>query len=209
MKRIIFIFCLFFIIKIISAQDKNMAYSKRIDNFRENLIKGALLPDSSFKIVAGEIDEIDFNRDGLIDNVFEWRKKNRKDGDTTFVSIYVQRSDSTFQIKKTFTNLYPMFFNSYDPHVKTGDKRLDSLKSKYAGVYPLLNLKIKDDLILIEYGAGAGEKDSEYYIYNDSIKNWFLEKHTFTLDYGSAQEFKEYKVEKNTIPIDSFTYFKW
>ena len=200
---------LLFIVKLISAQEANNNSGRRINFTFENLEKGASLPDSSYKILAGEIDEIDFNHDGLTDYVFDWRKKKRKDGDTSFVSIYVQRNDSSLYLEKTFTNLYPMYFSSYDPHVKTGNKKLDSLKSKYAWVYPLLNLEIKDDLILIEYGAGVGEKDSEYYKYNDSLKNWFLEKHTFKIDYGSVHEFTEYKIEKNIIPIDSFTFFKW
>jgi hypothetical protein len=182
-------------------------YSGKYD-FYYSLPKGVSMPDSTFS-KGGTFDNNDVNKDGLEDYIFVWYKKNRKEGDASFVSVCVQKSDTTFELLKTFNNLYPMYFNSYDPHFKTGNRMLDSLKSKYAGVYPLKDLDFKDDTIIIQYGVGVGETDIEYYVFKDSLNNWYLEKHIFKDDYGAYSKVKEYEVEKNTIPIDSFTYFKW
>src|SRR5690606_15661970 len=56
----------------------------------------------------------DVNNDGLKDLIIDYNKVNLQDGDTIFVSVYLQKSDSTFKLLKTFDNLYPIYFDRYD-----------------------------------------------------------------------------------------------
>lgn len=144
---ILSLFYIFIVVKTAFPQYTHNAYlyDGKI-SYSYSLPDGISLPDSTFNIGI-RFDYNDVNKDGLEDFVFSWDKINIKDGDTIFLSVYLQSPDTTFHLLKIFKNLYPMYFSSYDPHVKTGNKKLDSLKSKYAGVYPLLNLEIKDDLI--------------------------------------------------------------
>jgi hypothetical protein len=185
-------------------QDTNCNRTVEIKEYSKILPIEVCLP-KGYQVVY-IYNNVDFNSDKKNDFCFAWRKINISDGDTTYISIYKQNSDSTYHIFKTFKNLRPLFFKDYSPEYHPKDSSLNELKGKYIG-YGLRKLNFENDLIKVVFAADATDDFSLVYKYDDSIKNWKLTECKVITNYPDPNERDWTRVFGPT--IDDFTYFYW
>jgi len=167
----------------------------------------------------------DINKDELNDFIITHSKINIKDRDTLFVSIYTQNADSTFLLKKTLGNLYPIILNDYSSDIYIKDSISGVFVTSYNGIYPLEKLEFLKEEVILKINVGAGETITFHFIYRKAEDNWFLEcaeyrggltrqaEELLRAD-GVLNEFKptikriDFEKEEQ-IPIDDFNYFDW
>jgi len=185
---------------------ENAVWVKR---YKKLIPKGICIPNDCQIDYIDEDFLPDFNKDGLTDFVFKWSKIKLKDGDTSYVSVYIHNKDSTYTLLKTYSNLYPIYFFDYSLEYKIPNQKLKALQKKYQGENLLHNLSFEDNLVKITTLAEAKAEFVFTYQYDDSIKNWVYMKCDF-YDYANGkntytpQDFTE-KLGNTT--LDKFTYF--
>ena len=145
--------------------------SVRFNQYLEKLPKEVCLPQGNY-FVFGIFDKTDVNNDGLDDCIFCWCKYPYNDGDTTFVSFYKQNSDSTYSLFKTLDNLYPIYLKSYNDLYTPKEEELRIIQKNYYYRYPLYELKIEKDKIIIELKNDAESNLIITYQYDKDLKNW-------------------------------------
>ena len=149
----------------------------------------------------------DVNGDGLNDFIFNWDKVTMLDGDTTFVSVYIQNQDSTYSHFRTFSNLFPIYFKSYKYDYIPQDTILIPLLRKYEDFYPFRKLEFKQDSIIITIHLDAESDLRTVYIYDKTLNNWLYQKSDEVWHTGGESP---YNLENKLEPtIDDFTYFWW
>lgn len=151
-------------------------------------------------------EPVDVDNDGLKDFIFSWEKKQLKDGDTIYISVYKMNTDSTYSFLKTFNNLYPIFFKSYD-NCKICDKRFYEICERYGG-YPLREFTFFENGIKIMFKDNTGGSHAGIiltYKYNKEKNNWYLEKKETWLERESVEIERVEKIEEE-ISIDEFNY---
>lgn len=159
-------------------------------------------------LISNIYESTDVNGDGLSDFIFKWRKQELCDGDTFYITIYIQNPDSSFTNFRTFNNLYPINFKDYSMNYTPQDERLRSIHKKYMGEYLFLKLAIEKDIIQITRKGDATADLIITYRYDKDLKNWRYEK---TVMYDFVANTKEpYDLSEELGPtIDNFTYFIW
>jgi hypothetical protein len=151
---------------------------------------------------------VDLNNDGLNDFVFDWNKNPLQNGDTIFVTVYIQNPDSTFKHFRTFNNLYPIYFKSYDRDYVIKDKSLAELHKKYQGENQLIELLFEPNLIKLRIKYEAKEDLLIQYSYDKKRKDWLLlkaELHDYALD--KVLPFNQ--TDKIGPSIDRLNYLYW
>ena len=197
-----------FLCSIVSyAQNTDCNRAVWIKEDEKKLPKEICIPNGNYHITE-VYEKVDVNGDGLKDFIFDWNKNPLQDGDTIYVTIYTQNSDSTFSFFRTFNNLYPIYFKSYSLDYTPQDTSLISIHRKYENFYPLHGLKFENDLIKITIRNDAETDIVITYKYDKTIKNWRFEK---------SEEY--YFIDSTLDPIDlsnklgptidNFTYFYW
>lgn len=167
----------------------------------------------------------DINKDKLNDFIITHSKINAKDRDTLFVSIYTQNTDSTYSLKKTLGNLYPIILNDYNSDLYINDSLSGVFVTGYNGIYPLKKLEFLEEEVVLKINIGAGETMVFHFIYRNTEDNWFLEWAEYRGELtrqaeellradGVLNEFKPtiekiYYSNEEQIPIDEFDYFDW
>lgn len=173
---------------------------------KKNMPKEVCIPKGH--LISYVYKSSDVNGDGLNDYIFKWNKSAIKDGDTLFVTIYLQNKDSTFTLFHTFKNLYPIYFERYDLDYFPKDKSLNTLHKRYEGKYLMLKLTFNEEKIIIRRRCDATSEFFITYKYDKNIKNWIYEKCNM-YDF-SEESTKPYDLSEKLGPtIDNFTYFIW
>ena len=196
-----------FLCSIVSyAQNTDCNRAVWIKEDEKKLPNGICIPKEY--LISNIYESTDVNNDGLMDFIFKWRKSELQDGDTMYVTIYVQNSDSTFSFFRTFNNLYPIYFKSYSRDYIPKDEKLRSVHKKYRGEYLLLKLKFEKNIIEITIMGDATTDLIITYKYDRDIKNW---RYDNTVMYDFVANTKElYDLSEEVGPtIDNFTYFIW
>jgi len=197
---------LFSIISITIAQEVNCNRNTWIKQDETKLPKEVCIPKGYF--ISNIYESTDINDDGLLDFIFKWRRPELHDGDTLFVTIYTQNPDSTFSFFRTFSNLYPIYFNSYSLDYIPKDERLKSIHKKYQDQYPFLKLTFENNKITITRTEDAEANLIISYIYDPTINNWRYEK--CEEYFFNINEKRQIDLSEKLGPtIDNFTYFIW
>ncbi|GAB4514889.1 MAG: hypothetical protein Tsb004_23400 [Allomuricauda sp.] len=171
------------------------------------------------------VSKKDINNDGLNDFVLSHSKINVIDGDSLFVSIYTQKSDSSYILKKTLGNLYPVFLDDYRKQFYIKNSSLNEIEVSYSGMYPFEKLEFLKNEILLKIEVGAAETMELHFVYRKEEDNWFMEwaeyyagltrqAEELLREDGILDEFKptteriDFEKEEQR-PIDEFDYFDW
>jgi len=175
LKCFILIFCIMvFTYNQVNAQDSitlECNRSVKINSYLNRLPKEVCLPQGNY-FVFSIFKETDVNDDEIDDFIFCWCKYPYNDGDTTFVSFYKQNSDSTYSLLKTLDNLYPIYLKSYNDLYTPKEEELRIIQKNYYYRYPLYELKIEKDKIIIELKNDAESNLIITYQYDKDLKNW-------------------------------------
>jgi hypothetical protein len=139
---------------------------------------------------------IDFNQDGLNDYVITTRKKNQQIGDSTFISFYKKKEDSTYQLIKTLGNIIPIYFDSNNEYPLLNDSLHKAIFECYQLPDPLYSLEFSDNSIEITqtFDGHNYEMRIYHFVFNTSINNWELKTVKNT-------KFNESSYVQNTLPI--------
>jgi len=206
MKRIA-LFSVLFLYFLVKAQtpDCNQTVWSTYD--AEKIPKGVCLPNGYEFLYVHTATDI--NGDGLYDFIFNWDKILMRDGDTTFVSVYVQNPDSTFSHFRTFNNLFPTYFNRYDDNYIPQDTALIPLLRRYeATSTPFRKLEFKQDSLIITICLDAKSDLRTVYVYDKNLNNW-LYKESSEVWYEGGGVSRDDLEDKLGPTIDDFTYFWW
>ncbi|NOQ25696.1 MAG: hypothetical protein GQ564_10085 [Bacteroidales bacterium] len=168
--------------------------------------KNIFIPDGY--VVSYIQKPLDLNNDGLKDFVFDYNKETLRDGDSIFVAIYFQHSDSSFHLARLFHNLYPIYFKDYSiERYRKLDSNLKEIMDKY-DENPLRGIYYKKNQIEIEFAIDAMETYTLVFNYNKQRKTWLLEKRISYVSYNNQTI--EYDVMgEEQISIEEFNYFDY
>lgn len=152
----------------------------------------------------------DVNLDGLDDYAFTYTKIKPADGDTTYLGIYYATSDTTFALKKVYTNLYPIIFIRYDLAYVVKDSLLNEIQGRYNGNYPLNWIKFLDGKIKLSIIQAYNESLVLNFTYDMEKDDWLLKETEFNVEYDEQVKTTktEYKGDEQ-ISINDFNYFEW
>lgn len=164
----------------------------------------------SNKVEFEEITITDFNKDGKKDFIGKWQPKNLSDGDTLQVSVYVQVDRGSYELLKTYSNLYPVYFIDYSLEYRVQDSLLNELKAQYPG-YPTKKVEFNNDKLLLHFEAGVGSYYFLHYRYNPEAKDWYLERRVYSEeDYeGNLHEVSNEYLWDERMSLDEFNYFDY
>ncbi|MDR1974556.1 MAG: hypothetical protein LBQ31_07780 [Bacteroidales bacterium] len=177
------------------------------DELSQDLPKEVCIPHGYQILFHYDKYPTNINGDGLNDYVFQWGKAKLQDGDTLFVSVYIQNIDSTFSFFKSFNNLYPIYFKS-DVYEQVTDEKLKHIFSRYHTRYPLKELIFNNDKIIINFWTEAVAGLILTYQFDKEKSDWFLVKQEEWL------EVEETKITDLGTPdpnqsIRNFDYLDW
>lgn len=189
-----------------NAQNENCNQKVWPRNFGDPIPQGVCIPSGIFNYITRVFDRTDVNGDGLEDFICDWNVKPLSDGDSIYLSIYLQNPDSTFSLFRTFSHLCPLYFARYDFDYTPEDTALIPILKKYEGFYPLLDLRVEKAFIILEFLLDAAANWRVTYKYDDALKNWRYEKceEVFRNDSGSLLRDMSWAFGPT---IDDFTYF--
>lgn len=150
---------------------------------------------------------MDINGDSIKDKIIEWARNPLNDGDTIFISVYIGDKESNWKLLKTFKNIYPVFFHSYNYEYKL-NKKLSNIRARYHGNNPLENLKFQNDLIELQFKTEENINIINYYKYKKEVNNWIL------IRQKEIDVTTEFKILRDEIPqelqtIDNFNYLDY
>lgn len=133
--------------------------------------------------------------------------------------------DSTYVLKKTLGNLYPIILDDYNSDIYIKDSLPSMFMTSYDGIYPFEKLEFLEKEIMLKINIGAGETMTLHFVYRTEEDNWFLEWTDYSGELtkqaeellradGVLNEFKPttekiYYSNEEQIPIDEFDYFDW
>jgi len=158
-------------------------------------------------LISNIYESTDVNGDSLPDFIFKWRKPELQDGDTFYVTIYIQNPDSTFTNFRTFNNLYPIYFKDYSRDYISPNSALAALQKKYEGEDPFVELKFEGKLITLKIKYATKEDLWIQYSYDKSKKDWLYQKAEI---HNYWEKITPMDLSDKIGPsIKNFTYFFW
>jgi hypothetical protein len=174
------------------------------------LPKGVCIPDGMFNYITYIRPCTDINGDGMEDFICDWNKKPLEDGDSLYISVYLQNPDSTFSHFKTFGHFYPVFFSRYSPDYMPKDTLLKALLHEvYDGFNPFSGLEIKKDIIAITISLDAVTDLRITYEYDAMLKNWRYSKCEEVSRIDSEIVLRKNLDQAFGPTIDNFCYDYW
>ena len=162
-------------------------------------------------IISYIYPSVDLNGDGLEDLVIRHCKETLKNGDSRYLSIYIQNIDGSYRLAKDLPNIYPIYFKTYTYSKKFEDSLSPELK-KIWNIYdqsPLYGIYLKEKEI--ELKINALEAQVSYFlhfIYNKEKNTWILHKWEEYTDYNNVIIEREIP-EGWKILIDDFDYLDY
>jgi hypothetical protein len=206
MKKIIATFCLCIsLLNIAQCNEKGDTCTYHmLRSTRKLSFKGVCIPINH---VIYSVDNEDINQDGVDELLIFWRRKNRIEGDTTFISFYIQTSDTTVSLLKTFDNFYPIYID-YDKHTHT--ETINRILECYRGGDPQNFYTINEDKIFLSIRIESGYKIILEYQYDKDENDWYLYKKTevYATNEGLDEEYKEVELPEAKEWFKDFRYEK-
>jgi hypothetical protein len=189
-----------------NAQDEDCNQEVWPRNFGDPIPQGVCIPQGMFNYITYVHGKTDINGDGLEDFICEWNVRPLNDGDTLYVSVYLQNADSTFSHFRTFVNLYPIYFKSYDLNYTPKDTSLMSLLKKYESSNPFHELSFEKDLITLRIEFATTEDLILTYRFHKEEQDWLYER----AEIHSFEEIESIDLShKVGLSISKFSYFYW
>jgi hypothetical protein len=212
LKTKFFLLLIFIIVFDSSGQTFNNTCNRevKIKDYEKDLIKEVCIPlGYIIYYIDTDARDIDMNGDSLPDFIFDWKKKNAKEGDTLFTTVYKMNSDSSYTFLKTFKNLLPVKLNSYDK--PSNNAHYSSLWSEcYGSTYPLKYLEFKNGKITLNITTEAVAGLILNYEYSKQKNNWILKNLVEYVDHPQKGRFTEpYPMPSKEETIDDFSYEKY
>ncbi|MDM8161513.1 hypothetical protein QUH73_16955 [Labilibaculum sp. K2S] len=204
-KSIVILFVLLSHFLHVNAQNCDCNQKVWLRSFKKLLPKEVCIKQGNYHIT--EIyNKVDLNDDGLMDFICDWNRYPLQDGDTIFVSIYIQNIDSTYSHVKTFDNLYPIYFKDYSLDYVPDNPALVDVHRMYNDQSPFLKLTFEKNTIKIVMTADAESNLIITYSYNRSLKGWSYYESQYYFFNIDEYQFRDYSEELGPL-IDNFTYF--
>lgn len=154
----------------------------------------------------------DVNQDGLDDFAITYTKIKPQDGDTSYLSIYYATSDTTFILKKVYTNLYPIIFGDYGYTNRNMNLplKLQDILAKYHGNYPLNWINFLDGKIKLSIPQAYNESLVFNFNYDKGKDDWLLTETEFNIEYDEqiTTTITKYTGDEQK-SINDFNYFDW
>lgn len=148
----------------------------------------------------------DFNNDGLSDFVFDIDNKEIRIGDTTQLVFYVQNSDSTFSLYKSFDNLYPVYQGNNEHDFKNAPLNIENFFNEcYMGEYHVLYfLTVVNDRVAISRHYIGWPRAYFFYSFrfDPNIGDWKLIKKELV----RPDETRRQLTIKDTLLLSRFSY---
>lgn len=209
MRKII-ILLIIFLLDLFSCngQSDTSCFKEVLDNSYKKILPQEICIPNGY-IIDEIYDSTDVNQDGLKEFIFSWRKKEINDGDTIFVSFYKHLPNGKYQHFKTLSNLFPVYFKNYHTSYEVKDKTLFDIWFKYNGMYPFLNLEIKDRNIILKILCAAREGYNLFYQFDNKINNWVLVKREKWVELPEEIKIKDIGLPNEKLFIDEFSYFDY
>lgn len=158
------------------------------------------------EMIYGLFKKFDFNIDGIQDLAIEKGGDELVNGLQTELVVYQKVNDSTFIKFRELDNVYPLWFEDYDPSVKIGDPKIDTVKEYYER-NPLRRIELVYNTIVLNLNGDAVTEYILTYTYSNEIKDWFL---TDYIEYDLYNnEKKHYPSDKIGTSISEFSYLKF
>ncbi|GAB4514894.1 MAG: hypothetical protein Tsb004_23410 [Allomuricauda sp.] len=158
------------------------------------------------EMIYGLFKKFDFNIDGMQDLAIEKGGDELVNGLQTELVVYQKVNDSTFIKFRELDNVYPLWFEDYDPSVKIGDPKIDTVKEYYEG-NPLRRIELVDNIIVLNLN---GDVVTEYiltYTYSNEKEDWFL---TDYVEYDLHNNVKKpYPSDNIGTSISEFSYVEF
>lgn len=149
----------------------NKALIYQSTRLKSKLDSAICIPDGYH--ITDIYDDADLNNDGRKDKVVRYQRVKLSDGDTIYYSLYAQKKDHNLSLYKTFGNLEPLYFESYEFEDKTGNKFYDSIKTKYS--YPTLStVQFETNSINLTFHVDAATVKKLSFTYSLKEKTWIL-----------------------------------
>jgi hypothetical protein len=182
----------------------------KIKEYEKHLIKEVCIPNGYIiYFIKTKNKDIDIDGDGLYDFIFDWTKKQSKEGDTCYITAYKMNKDSTYGFLKTFKNLLPITLKSYDK-ASNNPYYADFFWDCYHHSYPLNSLEFRNGEIIFEIKTEAVAGLIFNYQYNKQKNNWLLisiQQYFDSPDKGRLYE--PYPMSQKEETIDDFSYEKY
>lgn len=195
--------------------NKNCNRAVKLQEYKKDLIKEVCIPGGyEISMLRTDLRDIDINGDGLGDFIFDWNRPKLKDGDTLFLTVYKMNKDSSYSFLKTFKNLYPLHFESYDDGPKE-QKYRKIYEDCYSYGYPLKYLDLNSGTISLTLKIDDGSGYFLKYQYDNKKQNWYLIKKQNWIDttdevtYPDGRKYIELELPKKSESIDDFSYEKY
>jgi hypothetical protein len=182
----------------------------KIKEYERELIKEVCIPKGYIiYYIATETTDIDIDGDSLPDFIFDWAKKNRKEGDTSFITAYKMNLDSSYTLLKTFNNLLPIDLDSYG----------EPSKNPYYAALWWNCYNSSNPLRYVEFNKGSIELGIKtdpsagidfLYKYSRQKNNWILQNIQKYRDIqGEDRQYEPYPMPETEETIDDFSYEKY
>jgi hypothetical protein len=155
------------------------SYAQSPKDCSRAVINKRLVPklDSVFCVPKGycitDIKEIDLTDDDRSDKIISWRKIKAVDGDTIFYSLYSQNSKGFYSLQRKFSNLSPLYYKNYSDDYKTGNKYLDSIKTRYVNP-ELIEVIFERNNIVVNLYMESTVLRKLLFTYTSKEKTWML-----------------------------------
>lgn len=167
---------LFIVINSFAQQNSDVAVLHK--GMRDKLPKEISIPNNC---IITYLKFIDLNDDNMKDCIIEyWKKKQvRRDGDTISYRVYLQKTDSSFFLKKTLSNLKPLYFKSYSEDYFVQDSLLYELHANYSMGGGCFNVFFKRNKIEILFNTEAMYGIKLTFEWNQKKEDWILKQEQF------------------------------
>jgi len=199
-----------FVITISFSQNRTHCNPKTLIQSDEKLIpKEVCIPENCIiNQIYTKDEHIDIDGDLHEDFIFTWQKSALTEGDTLHISAYRMNSDSTYSLLKSFSNIFPIYLESYDHAPK--DPALRKIYACYVDNYPLKELTISKGVISIELYLDAASGIVLKYKYDPRRNNWMLTSSISWIGLNSSdREYTNNKLPLVSESIDDFSYQKY
>jgi hypothetical protein len=180
-----------------------------IKSYERDLIKEVCIPKNQvITLLYTDLKDIDIDGDSLGDFIFNHRKPQMREMDTTYLTVYKKINDSTHVFLKTFKNLFPVHLNSYDYPSK--DPRAKKVFNCYNDSYPLIRFEMDRGVIRLVLRIDPASGYLLEYTYKPERKNWYLTTYQEWIDYqDGTRKSEDREIPKQGESIDEFTYQKY
>ncbi len=158
-------------------------------------------------VISNIYPSVDLNGDGLEDFVFDHHKEILENGDSIFLSIYLQRIDGTYRLSKDLANINPIYFETYEYSKEFENSLSSKLKDIWNiyGIDSVYQIYLNERKIEIWMNVEAHIDYRLHYTYSNEKDTWVLLKWQEYTDYNNTT--LEREIPKDwKLSIEEFDY---